>query len=185
MSDQVPQTETTDPTLGEILENMLGLIQQLEEKLEKVTSAHAELDREIHEEFFGPLHESYITKVRGEGIESLRQKHGARFDTILEPLKAFGIDDVYERLYDAIEELKKGEGYKEGDEDPFVDGIYNQAMERIGRIRGEQPKPPEEPPKEEPGVKETTVTTVEGEKSPEPPKETPPKKRKFSPAMDV
>lgn len=183
MSDPNHQTaEEQIPSLADILQKVLELVQSIEEKVDKVTSAHEELDREIHEDFFGPLHQRYIAQVRGEGIESLRQKHGARFDPLMEPLKAFGIDDVYERLYDALEELKKGEGYKPEDEDPFIDGIYSQAMERISKVRGEPPKA-EEPPKTEepPAVKETVV--VEGEKPSEPPKAPP--KKKWSPAMDL
>ncbi|MFA4975009.1 MAG: hypothetical protein WC683_20585, partial [bacterium] len=185
MTDQTVQTaEEQIPTLAEILEKILEIVQSNEEKLAKVTAAHEELDREIHEDFFGPLHERYTAQVRGEGIEALRQKHGSRFDPLAEPLKAFGIDDVYERLYDAIEELKKGEGYKPEDEGPFIDGIFNQAMERISKVRGEPPKT-EEPPKEEPpAVTETTVEVKGEDKPPEPPKE-PPRKKKWSPAMDL
>jgi len=181
MSEKTVQTAAEQiPTIAEILEKILELVQSIEAKVDKVSAAHEELDREIHEDFFGPLHERYTAQVRGEGIEALRQKHGARFDPLVEPLKAFGIDDVYERLYDAIEELKKGEGYKPEDEGPFLDGIFNQAMERISKVRGEPPKT-EEPPKEEaPAVKETVVK-VEGEKPPEPPK----KPRKFSSVMDL
>lgn len=184
MSDPNHQTaEEQIPTLADILEKIIGLVQSVEEKVDKVTAAHEELDREIHEDFFGPLHERYISQVRGEGIEGLRQKHGARFDPLLEPLKAFGIDDVYGSLYDALEELKKGEGYKPEDEESFVDGIYKQAMERISKVRGEPPKVQELPKSEEPPAVKETIVKVEGEKPPEPPKAPP--KKKWSAAMDL
>ncbi|MDD5303533.1 MAG: hypothetical protein PHS14_10545 [Elusimicrobia bacterium] len=182
---------TTAPSEGkvydiaEIIEAVVKLVQDMDEKLTSLCAAHEALDKEIHEDFFGPIHKQYQEHVRGQGIEGVRAKYGARFGELAEPLKAFGIEDVFERLYDALEELKKGEGYKDEDEGPFVDGIFSQAMDRISRVRGQPPKPPEspEPPKEEPSAVEKTTVTIGGDKpTDKPPAKTP---KKWSPAMDL
>ncbi len=181
-SSPTPEGKTYD--LAEILEALVQIVEQIDQKLDGLSKAHAELDREIHEDFFGPIHDQYKQHVRGQGIEGIKTKYGARFSELAEPLKAFGIDDVFARLYDALEELKSGEGYKDEDEGPFVDGIFNQAMERISKVRGKPAETSAEPPKEEtPAVKETVV--IGGEKPPESPSPKRPPKKQWSPAMDL
>jgi hypothetical protein len=136
------------PTLAEVIEQILGILQDHEDKLSKVCAAHEELDKEIHEDFFGPIHEQYKAGVRSRGIEGMRERHGAKFADIGEDQwKAFGIDDLFARLYDTLEALKGGEGFKaeEFDEGKWIDGIHEEAMSKIKAIRGPEAKEAESP----------------------------------------
>jgi hypothetical protein len=186
MSDVANQTEEDKTyTLADILQEILGLVQSLDERLTQVCQSHEALDKEIHEDFFQPIHKDYMAKLRGKGIAGLREKYGSKFDPIAEPLQGLGIQDIYERLYDHLEELKQGEGWNDDSEAGVVDGVYTQAMDRIGKIRG---KPAEEAPTEpaaaaEEGQKPDTAVEIEVKK--EPAKAGPKSPRARSPLMDL
>ena len=133
------------PGLADIMQQILGILQDHEQRISTVCQAHEDLDKEIHEDFFGPIHEQYQASVRGKGIEDLKGRYGSMFDDdMVGALKGFGIDDVFGRLYDELEKLKGSEGWSPESEKSFIDGIHNQAMERIAMIRG-KPKEPEKP----------------------------------------
>ncbi len=149
------------PALAAIMQAVIGQVADLDGRFQDYCSRFEDLDKEIHEDFFGPIHDQYVKGMRAKGIEGIKGKYSSKFDELAEPLKAFGIDDIYGRLYDYLEELKKGEGYTPESEGPAVDGIYNQAMERIGMVRG-KPAKAEEKPAEKPA----TEVTVAVEKKP-------------------
>lgn len=149
-----PEKQT--PALAAILQAVIGQIADVDERLSQYCERFEDLDKEIHEDFFGPIHDQYQASVRGKGIEGIKQKYGSKFDELEEPLKAFGIDDIYGKLYDYLEEMKKGGTYAEDQEGSIIDGIHSQAMERIQRVRGK--------PKEE--EKPATAVEVKVEKKP-------------------
>jgi hypothetical protein len=133
--------EQQTPALAAILQAVVGQMAENDARLQEYCAKLDDLDKEIHEDFFGPIHDQYTKGIRSKGVEGLKGKYGARFDEIAEPLKAFGVDDIYGKLYDYLEELKKGPDWKDEMEGPTVDGIHSQAMERISAVRG---KPAEE-----------------------------------------
>ncbi len=128
--------------LAQILEAILGEVQRITAGLDAVTKAHQDLDREIHEDFFDPIRNRFKEQQRTSGIESIRGKYGSMFDPITENLKAFGIDDIYAKIFDAIEELRKGDGWKDEQEEPWVKDLFSQAQERIKRASGIKDEPP-------------------------------------------
>jgi hypothetical protein len=180
MSDQIPSAEEQAPDIDAIFEQLRGqpmenqvpallaVIQALIGQMSDVDARLCALDKEIHEDFFGPIHKSYQDKVRGQGIEGLKQKYGSRFDALADPLKAFGIDDVYSFLFDKLEELRKAPDYSPDQEEPSIDMFHKGALDRIGRVRG-TPKAEEAAAAEE---KPATAIEVAIEKKPtEEPKE--------------
>ena len=159
MSDQIPNAEEQIPSVEEIFQNLEGhppeeqvpvlaaIVQALVGQLADVDARLSELDQKFHGEIYGPLKDSYQAKIRGQGLQSMKQKYGSLFDPILEPLKGFGIDDPYSTLYDMLEGMKKDGTYKEEDEATYIGDQHKEAMKRIGAIRGEPPA--EEAAKEE------------------------------------
>lgn len=129
-------SEQQVPALAAIVQAVVGQLAEVDGRVQEVCAKHDDLDREIHEDFFGPIHDQYQQGVRSKGIEGLKSKYGSKFDEIAEPIKAFGIDDIYGRLYDYLEELKKDGSYAEDQEGSIIDGIHSQAMERISKVRG-------------------------------------------------
>ena len=155
------QIEQAVPDLAEIMQQILGILQDHEQRLAAVCQAHEDLDKEIHEDFFGPIHEQYQSSVRGKGIEDLKSRYGSMFDDDMQgSLKAFVIDDVFSRLYDELEKLKGGEGWGPDAEKSFIDGVHGQALEKIAMIRG---KPAAAPEAEKPAA-----LSVKVEKGPAP-----------------
>ena len=125
------------PELADIMQQILGILQDHEQRITAVCQAHEDLDKEIHEDFFGPIHEQYQSSMRGKGIEDLKGKYGSMLGDITDDQwKGFGIDDVYGRLYDELEKLKSGEGWGEDSEKSWIGNIHDQAMDRIKKITG-------------------------------------------------
>ena len=159
MSDQIPNAEEQIPSVEDIFQNLEGhpadeqvpvlaaIVQALVGQLADVDARLSELDQKFHGEIYGPLKDSYQSKIRGQGLQSMKQKYGSLFDPILEPLKGFGIDDPYSTLYDMLEGMKKDGSYKEEDEATYIGDQHKEAMKRIGAIRGTPPA--EEAAKEE------------------------------------
>lgn len=153
------------PALAAVMKAVIGQMSDVDERLQQYCARLDDLDKEIHEDFFGPIHDQYQASVRGKGIDGLKQKYGSKFDELAEPLKAFGIDDIYGKLYDYLDEMSKTPDWKPENEGSMVDGIHSQAMERIGMVRG---KPKEEAKAEEKGAeKPATEVAVSVEKKPE------------------
>jgi hypothetical protein len=155
MSDaQIPNAEEQIPSIEEIFQKLDGrpadeqvpvlaaIIQALVGQLSEVDAHLSELDKEIHEQFFEPINQHYQDLTRSRGIDELKQKYGSKFNDLAEPLKAFGVDDVYSFLWEKLEKLKKEDGYTPDMGEASVDMFHKGALDRIGKIRG---TPPEEP----------------------------------------
>lgn len=147
------------PVLAAIMQAMLGQMSEQEKRLGEYCQKFEELDQKFHGEIYGPLQDSYHAKIRGMGLESMKQKYGSMFDPILEPLKGFGIDDPYSKLYDMLEEMKKAGTYNEADEGTYIGDQHKEALRRIAAVSGKKEEPaaevaveiekkPEEPAKE-------------------------------------
>jgi hypothetical protein len=191
MSDQIPNAEQQIPSveqifkelegrppeeqvpvLAAILQAILGQMQDIDGRLSQVCEDHHALDSEFHDKIWNPIQEGWKAKARGQGIDGIKSKYGSKFDPIMEPMAGLGVEDVYGKLYDFLEELKKesGDGWTDEQEGPAVETQYQMAMDRIGKVRGKAPesaetatdskepsvavaieeKKPEEKPKEEP-----------------------------------
>ncbi len=185
MSDQIPNAEEQTPDIDAIFEQVKGLppeqqVPALIETLKAVIGQMADvderltaLDKEIHEDFFGPIHEQYQAGVRGRGIEELKQKHGSLFDEHADALNAFGISDVYSFLYDKLEELRKSPDYTEEMGESSIKDFHKGLLDRVGKIRG---KPSEPPAAVEVAISKEEPASPEPEK-PEKPKSLAEKKR--------
>jgi hypothetical protein len=125
------------PDLAEIMQQILGILQDHEDRISKVCAAHEDLDKEIHEDFFGPIHEQYQSSMRSKGIDDLKGRYGSTLGDISDDQwKGFGIEDVFSRIYDELEKLKGEEGWGPDKEKDWVSNIHDQAMDRIKKISG-------------------------------------------------
>jgi hypothetical protein len=177
MSDQIPNAEEQAPDIDAIFEELKGqpieqqvpaliaVLKALIGQLADVDSRVCKLDSDLHEGIMDPIHQQYQASVRGKGIEDLKGKYGSKFDEIADPLKAFGIDDVYSFLYDKLDELRKAPDYAPEQEEEAITNFHKGAMDRIGRIRGT-------PPAVEVAIAEKTPEAAKESETPkEPPKE--------------
>ena len=146
------------PVLAAILQAVLGQMSEMEKSHQELCQRVNTLDNEIYK----PIQKGYKAKVRGMGIDGLKQKYGAKFDPILGELKdGFGIEDAYGKLYDMLEKLKEGGSYNEADEGTIMDDQYNEAMKRISAIRGPKPEEKAEPAAEAPAEEKQAEVAVE------------------------
>ncbi len=186
MSDQIPNAEEQAPDIEAVFQQVMGLpvekqvpalismlqavigqMADIDERLCKVCEDHEELDREIHEDFFGPIHKQVQLGNRMKGIDGLKERYGSQFDPIADSLKAFGVDDVYSFLFDQLEKLKKEPDYTDEMGHESVMNFYKGGMDRINRIKGIPPEPPEGAKEEGSEAKPATSVEVAIEKKPE------------------
>jgi len=164
------------PVLAAIMQAMLGQMSEQEKRLSEYCQKFEELDQKFHGEIYGPLQDSYHAKIRGMGLESMKQKYGSMFDPILEPLKGFGIEDPYSKLYDMLEEMKKAGTYNEADEATYIGDQHKEAIRRINAISGKKEEPAAEPA-EKPSKENKSEEAPKEKPSEEQPKSLKEKKR--------
>jgi len=151
MSDQ------TGEPVPDAMQLIFQILQDHEDRITKVCEAHEDLDKEIHEDFFGPIHETWQSSQRANGIADLKDRYGKTLGDITDDQWAgFGIDDLFGRLYDEIQKLKGGEGWGPEAEQGWIQNIHDQAMDRIKKISGGPTVPKEETP-EAPAAVEVEV----------------------------
>ena len=155
------------PDLATVMQQIVQVLQDHEQRLTAVCQSHEDLDKEIHEDFFGPIHDQYTQGIRSKGIGDLKQKYGSMFSDLEGPLSSLpGFGDLFEKLYDHLEELKKGADWNPENEGTVLSGIRDKGMELLNNLRGIKPEPAaEEAPKEE-APKPVAAMAVKVEKAP-------------------
>ena len=166
MSDGMP--EGTQQPEVDAMQFILQILKDHEERITKVCAAHDDLDKEIHEDFFGPIHEQYQASEKGKRVAGLKDRYGSVLGDISDQQwKGFGIEDLFGRLDEEIQKMQGNEGWGPDSEKGWIDNIHSQALDRIKQISGAPTVA--EPAKEEVKEPEAAVTTVEVKKGDEKP----------------
>lgn len=136
-----PEGGTAD--LATIMQTFLEVMKDHEERIAAIDGRLTDLDKEIHEDFFGPIHSSYMAKRREDGIAGLKGKFGKTFEGITpEQFEALGVKDLFGELYDELEKIKEGGGIGEGkdfaSDDDWVNSIRDKAMHHINLVMGKK-----------------------------------------------
>lgn len=103
---------------NDMIANMLQLIVERLEKLEEA----------VYDNLIGGIRTLYDTNKRKMGIDGLKSKYGKDLDPYSEPFKEMqGGADLYDRLYDEIENLRNAAG--EGWNDEVESGEIGKMMD--------------------------------------------------------
>lgn len=114
-----------------MLEPLIQAIQYLNEKVEK-------LEKLVIDDLIGGITGLYKDNQRTTGIAGLKERYGATLDPIAPHFGTmFGGKDLYEKLYETLEELKEQDGFDEGG---AVNGIAGEIQKVIDSIRGIEAK---------------------------------------------
>lgn len=96
--------------------------------LEAIVERLENLEKAVFDELIGGVRTLYETNRRKTGVEGLRGKYGKDLDAYAEPYRDMqGGADLYEKLFDHIEDLRNSAG--EGWNDEAEGGAVGQIME--------------------------------------------------------
>lgn len=100
----------------QFLEPIVEALTLVIDELEHLKEEHAALKALVQDEIIGGVTNLYNQSVRQSGISELKGKYGEMFGPYEESWKSMSEDpnsDLYEKLYDLVDELRKGSDYSE------------------------------------------------------------------------
>ena len=125
-------------------------------KLEAIEERQAKLESVVVDEIIGGISNLYNDNMRVEGIKGLKGKYADLFGPHEGAFQELYGGDVYEKLFDMIEELKGGEGFTDELGDGKIKEIAAQLQEKLSKVKGPAPEAAavevatEEPKEEDP-----------------------------------
>lgn len=114
----------------QFLEPIVEALTLVIDELERLQEEHKALKALVEDEIIGGVTNLYNQSVRQSGISELKGKYGEMFGPYEESWKAMSEDpnaDLYEKLYDLVDELKKGPDYS----DELEHNTMNEVLEKM------------------------------------------------------
>ncbi len=130
--------ELIKQVIREALEPIIAVVKQIIDKQAMIDEEVDSLAKLVQEEIIGGIENLYKTKERLSGISNLSSKYGELFG----PYKDFYSEltdgsDIYEKLYDELDELKKGkEDWSDEDESSEISKIAEILKGKFEKIKG-------------------------------------------------
>lgn len=129
--EEAPESEE------EFLDPLINVIEILVTKVQELEEKHEMVERIVMDEIVGGVSQLYQKNCRMNRMDELKGKYSSKFDPYMDAYKTLndGQDDLWDRLYDHLDELKEaaGEGYNE---DEAVDSIATQLRDKIEALKG-------------------------------------------------
>lgn len=123
--------------IAEALEPIVTVIQQMLNKIEAMDEELDSLAKLVNEEIIGGITNLYNTKERLSKVSCLKEKFGPKMDQYSDFYKEMTDKDIYEGLYDEIEELKaSAENLDDSAIDAKVDELSNILKAKMEKIKG-------------------------------------------------
>ena len=136
--DMSQDVELIQQVIAEALEPVITVVKQMIAKQAAMDEELDSLAKLVQEEILDGIENLYKTKERMGGISSLSSKYGEMFG----PYKDFYSElsdgsDIYEKLYDELDELKKGkESWSDEDESSEIGKIAEMLKSKFEKIKG-------------------------------------------------
>jgi len=108
-------------------------------KLEAIEERQAKLESVVVDEIIGGISNLYNDNMRVEGIKGLKGKYADLFGPHEGAFQELYGGDVYEKLFDMIEELKGGEGFTDELGDSKIKEIAAQLQKKISKVKEQAP----------------------------------------------
>lgn len=109
-------------------------------KLEALEERQTKLESVVVDEIIGGISNLYNDNMRVEGIKGLKGKYADLFGPHEGAFQELYGGDVYEKLFDMIEELKGGEGFTDELGDSKIKEIAAQLQEKLSKVKGPAPE---------------------------------------------
>jgi hypothetical protein len=121
---------------------LAGVLELLASKLEALEERQTKLESVVVDEIIGGISGLYNDNMRLEGIKGLKGKYADLFGPHEGAFQELYGGDVYEKLFDMLEELKGGEGFTDELGDSKIKEIATQLQEKLSKVKGSE-KPAE------------------------------------------
>lgn len=127
--------EDNDEPILKVLEILCNLVDTLDQRLGK-------LEEVVMDDIIGGVETLYKGNLRAKGVDGLRGKYKDLFEPHMGALKEMAPDeDVFDKLYDLIEEARSGEDWDDGREGTMAEEMARAIGEKVSKIKGEAPAP--------------------------------------------
>ena len=119
------------------LQPIITVIQQMLDKMAAMDEEIDSLTKLVNEEIIGGITNLYNSKQRVSGISSLSEKYGDKMGQYKDFYSDLtGGADIYESLYDELDELKKdSEDWGDEKEAARIDELVNELKSRLERMK--------------------------------------------------
>lgn len=131
--------EALDQEPADPMGQLAAVLDLLCSKLEALEERQSKLESVVVDEIIGGISNLYSDNMRVEGIKGLKGKYGDLFGQHEGAFKELYDGDVYEKLFDMIEEMKGGEGYTDEAGDSEIKKIAAQLGEKLAKVKGPEP----------------------------------------------
>lgn len=123
--------------------SLAGVMELFAEKLEALEARQSKLESVVVDEIIGGISGLYNDNMRLEGIKGLKGKYADLFAPHEGAFKELYGGDVYEKLFDMLEELKGGEGFTDEIGDSKIKEIAGQLSAKLSKVKGAEAPAPE------------------------------------------
>jgi hypothetical protein len=129
-----PEVESEE----EFLDPLINVIEILVQKVQELEEKHEMVERIVMDEIVGGVSQLYQKNCRMNRMDELKGKYSSKFDPYMDAYKTLndGADDLWDRLYDHLDELKEAAGETGFNEDEAVDSIATQLRDKIEALKG-------------------------------------------------
>lgn len=145
LKDALAQHGNSSPTVhGDIeddkkfLEPIVTALEMLTQSVEELQEKFCYLEKVVMDDIIGGVKGLYDDNVRTMGISELKGKYSEMFEPLVPAWKQMSEteDDIYEKLYDIVNELKGKEDYTDEFGDSELKGIAEKLKGKIEGIKG-------------------------------------------------
>lgn len=146
--------EDDDTPILKVMEILCNLVDTIDQRLGK-------LEEVVMDDIIGGVETLYKGNLKAKGVDDLKGKYGSLFEPHMGALKEMAPDeDVFDKLYDLIDQAKGGEGWDDTKESGMAQDMAKAVADKIAKIKGEAPaaEAPAEAPAEGVAVEKTKVS---------------------------
>jgi predicted nuclease with TOPRIM domain len=133
-----PMPENSGGDIQAFVAQICDVLEFLCQEIETVRKEVTDVRGLVVDDLFGGLKKMYDQNRRTKGIDDIRSKYGELFSPHEKVLKATDPDmDIYETIFDKLEELKGGEGFSEEGFDSSVKEWAKLVADKIDQLKAE------------------------------------------------
>lgn len=137
MSDFHEDASQDVEQIQEMLEPLVTVVKQILDKIAAMDEEIDGLSKLVNEEIIGGITNLYNTKERMGKISGLKEKYGPMMDKYGDFYHEMTDNDLYEALYDELEELKsKTEGLDDAAVDAKVQELADMLQAKMDKMKG-------------------------------------------------
>lgn len=121
-----------------MLQPLVDAVEMIVDKVTEMDEQLNKLSKLVIDDLIGGIKTLHSEGLRDEGIEGLKSRYAEMFGDYGNSYKDVYDGELYDELYDALEEMKGNEGF---DEKAEVEKVFNLLKSKIDKVRGISAEP--------------------------------------------